>query len=78
MAQQREPTAAQALYGHLPSAVRPEVKQGPSKSLAETMYPAQSHDQRLWNEICNRVSKHNREALVRGLSELNARIREGR
>jgi hypothetical protein len=39
MPSRSEPTAAQALYGHLPSAARPEVKQRPG-SLAEALYPA--------------------------------------
>jgi len=35
---QREPTAAQALYGHLPSAVRPEVSQS-KPNIADAMWP---------------------------------------
>jgi len=34
---QREPSAAQAIYGHLPSGSRPEVEQA-KPSLAEAMY----------------------------------------
>jgi hypothetical protein len=48
---QREPSAAQALWGHLRSGERPERTQRQSKSLAETMYPAQSGDLRLWATI---------------------------
>jgi len=35
---QREPTAAQALYGHLPSGVLEPVKQS-QPNLADAMYP---------------------------------------
>jgi hypothetical protein len=35
---EREPTAAEALYGHLPSASRPEVKQR-QPSLADALWP---------------------------------------
>ena len=41
MAQRSEPSAAQALYGHLPSAVRPEVKQR-QPSLADALWPSLS------------------------------------
>jgi hypothetical protein len=37
----REPTAAQALFGHLPSAAREPVKQS-DRTLAEAMYPRPS------------------------------------
>jgi hypothetical protein len=35
----REPSAAQALYGHLPSAARPEVKQRPG-TLGDALWPS--------------------------------------
>jgi hypothetical protein len=80
-----EPTAAQALYGHLPSGERREVAQRRTPSVADAIFPAWSKeakqrdaDQRLWNEIC----KRQRENFVRGLREANAivdrRMREGR
>ena len=40
---EREPSAAQALYGHLPSAERPLVKQR-EQSLASSMYPVISQE----------------------------------
>jgi hypothetical protein len=56
----REPTAAQALYGHLPSAAREPIKQR-ERSLANAMWPQlsreakqRSRDQQLWDEICKR------------------------
>jgi len=70
-------SAAQSLYPHLPSAARPEVKQS-ERSLADALYPRPSRDQRLWDEISRRVSKHNREALVRGLREANESLRRER
>ena len=54
------PSAAQALYGHLPSAARPEVEQR-RPNTADAMFPAWSReakardrDQRLWDEINRR------------------------
>ena len=38
MAERSEPSAAQALYGHLVSGARPEVKQSKPK-LADALYP---------------------------------------
>jgi hypothetical protein len=64
MAQRTEPTAAQALYGHLPSAARPEVKQK-ERTLAEALYPRPSRDQQLWDEIC----KRQRDNFLRGWRE---------
>jgi hypothetical protein len=66
---QREPTAAQALYGHLPSAVREPVKQR-EQSLAAAMYPRPSKDELLWQAICD----HNRQVLRRGLREAVANL----
>jgi len=40
---QREPSAAQALYGHLPSAAREPVKQR-ERSLADSMWPGLSRE----------------------------------
>ena len=68
----REPSAAQALYGHLPSAVRPEVKQR-ERSLGDAMWPqlsreqkAKERDKALWDRICER----NRQVLRRNLREI--------
>ena len=41
---QREPTAAQALFGHLPSAERPVVEQS-KPTTAQAMYPSQPSTQ---------------------------------
>jgi hypothetical protein len=66
-----EPSAAQALYGHLPSAARPEVKQR-TPNTADALFPAWSReakakerDQRLWDEIC----KRQRDNFLRGWRE---------
>jgi hypothetical protein len=69
-----KPSAAQAVYGHLRQGTPEPVQQRQSKSLAETMYPSESGDQRLWATIL----KKQRDNFVRGLREANARIREGR
>jgi hypothetical protein len=61
-------SAAQALYPHLPSGVRPEVKQS-ERSLAEAMYPRPSRDQRLWNEILERQ----RQSFRQGMREARER-----
>ena len=42
---QREPTVAEALFGHLPSAVRPEVEQRYKPTTAQAMYPSQPSTQ---------------------------------
>ena len=39
MATRNEPSAAQALFGHLPSAVRPEVNQRHKPTTAQSLYP---------------------------------------
>jgi hypothetical protein len=67
---QREPTAAQALYGHLPSCVPEPVKQR-TQSLATAMYPRPSKDELVWQAICER----NRQVLRRGLREAVANLR---
>jgi len=70
---QREPSAAQALYGHLPSASRPERQQrGPG--LAASMWPSQTPEAKARDAF----AKRNRDNLLRGLKELNAKMREGR
>jgi hypothetical protein len=51
---QREPSAARALWGHLRQGTPEPIRQRQSKSLAETLYPAQSGDERLWAEILKR------------------------
>jgi hypothetical protein len=72
--------AAQAIWGHLPTGTPEPVKGRTAKSLAETMFGGPSGDERLWKEICERVSKRNRDNLVRGLDELNRKVdqRQGR
>ena len=69
-----EPSAAQALYGHLPSAARPEVDHRRKPNTADALFPAWSReakakerDQALWDEICKRQRQ-----------SFNARMREGR
>jgi hypothetical protein len=68
---QSKPSAAQALYGHLPSGSRPEVKQR-QPSIADALFPSWSReakhrgrDQRLWDEIC----KRQRDDFLRGWRE---------
>jgi hypothetical protein len=67
---QREPSAAQAIYGHLASGERAERTRRQSKSLAETMYPRESGDQRLWERILKKqrddFRRRQREAKERG------------
>jgi len=72
-----QPTAAQALYGHLSSGERREVEQRRRPNIADAIWPAWSReakqrgrDQRLWDEIC----KRNRDITLRNLRER----REGR
>jgi hypothetical protein len=74
---QSKPSAAQALYGHLPSAVRPEVEGRRKPNTADALFPAWSReakqrgrDQQLWDEIC----KRQRDNFLRGWR----REREGR
>ena len=57
---QREPTAAQALYGHLRSSAR-ELKAGPKPTLSEAMYPRP------------KPPNPYRESLLRHLKEFNAK-----
>ena len=66
------PSAAQALYPHLPSGERPEVKQRRKPNTADALFPAwsreakqRSRDQQLWNEIC----KRQRDNFLRGWRE---------
>jgi hypothetical protein len=73
-------SAAQSLYPHLPSAVRPEVKQR-QPNIADALFPAWSReqkardaDQALWDRICD----HNRQVLRQGLREARANIERGR
>jgi len=69
---QREPSAAQALYGHLPSGERPEVQQRSKPSLAASMWPSQTPEQKRWDQW----REERRQSLLRGLRELNAKMRE--
>jgi hypothetical protein len=72
----REPTAASALYPHLPTGERAVTSQR-KQSLSASMWPSQTPeakaaeaDQQLWTKLC----KQNRDNLVRGLEELNRKI----
>jgi hypothetical protein len=72
----REPTAAQALYGHLRSAARPEVQQR-KPNVADALFPSLSReakqrdrDQALWT----RINEQNRQTLSRNLREAVANI----
>ena len=72
---QSEPSAAQALFGHLPSASRPEVQQR-KPTVSDAMWPslsraakaAEAHQQR-WQEWC----KRQRDILLKNLREANGR-----
>jgi hypothetical protein len=73
---QREPSAAAALYPHLPTSERPERTQR-TPNISDAMWPklsreakAQEADQRRWDELC----KRNRDHLLRGLKELNRKF----
>jgi hypothetical protein len=63
-------SAAQSLYPHLPTGERPERTQRQSKSLAETMYPSPSGDERLWATILKKqrddFARRRREADAKG------------
>jgi hypothetical protein len=58
---QHEPTAAEALYGHLPSQKDNAAKQQQRPSLAEAMWPRPKP----------KPPNPYRESLLRGLRELN-------
>jgi hypothetical protein len=62
---QREPTAAEALYGYLPSQKDNAAKQQQLGSLAEAMWPRPKP----------KPPNPYRESLLRGLRELNAQRR---
>ena len=67
----REPTAAEALYGHLPQGTPSEVERKQPvhrNGLAEALYPRPKPA----------PTNYYRESLLRGLRELNARTRERR
>jgi hypothetical protein len=73
---QREPSAAQALYKHLPSAV-PEPSTQRRNSLGDALWPSLSReakqrqsDQALWDAIRERQ----RQTLRQGLREANANL----
>jgi len=66
------PSAAAALYPHLPSGTPNEVEHRRKPNVADALFPALSReakakeaDQRLWDEIC----KRNRDILHRNLRE---------
>ena len=79
---QPKPSAAQALWGHLPSAL-PEPSTQRRNSLGDAMWPqlsreakAKEADQRLWEAILERQ----RQSFRQGMREANANLdkREGR
>ena len=72
-AMRNPPSAAQSLFPHLPSAEREPVQQR-ERSLADAMYPAQSREQRAWDER----RKAERDRLLKNLRELRERMREDR
>jgi hypothetical protein len=61
---QREPTAAEAIYGHLPSGSSTEVEQRRASSLGEAMWPRPKP----------KPPNPYRESLLRHLKEANARL----
>jgi hypothetical protein len=68
-------SAAQTIWGNLPSGVRPEVKQS-ERSLGDALWPQLSRaakradaDQRLWDEILRRQ----RDNFLRGWREERGR-----
>jgi hypothetical protein len=70
-------SAAQAIWGNLPSGERPEVKQR-QPSLQDALWPALSreakqrgHDQALWD----RINEHNRQVLLRNLRETRLQMK---
>jgi hypothetical protein len=65
---QREPTAAQALFPHLPSGSPTEMEQRRASSLGEAMWPRPKP----------KPLNPYRESLLRHLKEANALAREGR
>ena len=73
----REPSAAQALYGHLKSGT-PERRPERNQSVGQTMWPSLGP-----KDQPKPPTNSSRESLLRGLRELNAKIdarlqREGR
>jgi hypothetical protein len=82
---QREPTAAQSLYPHLPSGERPEVKQR-TPTLADAMFPSLSREQKAkeasqaWErEWVRKEQKASNARTVERLRQINERLaREGR
>jgi hypothetical protein len=71
---QPKPSAAQALYGHLPSAAREPSTQRQPKSLADAMWPGLSREAKAMQA----TRSARRDALLRDLRELNAKIRGSR
>ena len=70
---QREPSAAEALFPHLPRGT-PDVVQQRTPNVADAMWPSLSRSAKAaeaWRE-------QRRQSLLRGLRELNAKMREGR
>ena len=65
---QREPTAAEAIYGHLPQSDYVAKGEREASSLAQAMWPRPKP----------KPTNPYRESLLKGLRELNARMRERR
>ena len=65
---EREPSAAQALYGHLPSASREPVQQR-TPNIADALYPSLSRSQKRWDEWRSRQ----RDILLKCLREANGK-----
>jgi hypothetical protein len=71
---QREPSAAQALYGHLPSAAREPVKQR-QPTLGDALWPQLSREAKQREAWQEEYRKRDREALLKALRMVNGRGR---
>jgi hypothetical protein len=72
-----KPTAAQALFGHLPSAERPEVEQRRAPNVSGAMWPSLSREGKA-NEAARTEQLRRKQAFIADLRELRERIRSGR
>jgi hypothetical protein len=70
----REPTAAEALYGHLPQQKPFEAKRAQPNSLAAALYPSLSKEAKAFDKARAR----DRERLLRNLREARMKITGGR
>ena len=64
------PSAAEALFPHLPHRDEAQSKRTEAQSFADAMYPQLSHRQRAWDARRERE----RQSLLEGLRALNARL----